>query len=71
MLVLSRLKNEKVVIKVDGFLITLTVLDVRKSGKVRLGFEAPDAVTINREEIQVELDRAISDLDVPAGNGAD
>lgn len=47
MLVLSRKKGEKIVI---GEGVTVTVLQV-KGGLVRLGVEAPDGVTVDREEV--------------------
>jgi carbon storage regulator len=47
MLVLSRKKNQQIVI--DGR-VTVTVLDVR-GNTVRLGIEAPVEVSIHREEI--------------------
>jgi carbon storage regulator len=47
MLVLSRKKDEKIVI---GDSITLMVIDIRHD-KVRLGIEAPKEVTVHREEI--------------------
>lgn len=49
MLVLSRMKDEEIVI---GGEITVRVLEVR-GNKVRLGIEAPDDVSINRKEIEV------------------
>lgn len=48
MLVLSRKKNETIVIA-DG-LITITIVEVR-GDKVRLAFDAPGDITINRGEI--------------------
>jgi carbon storage regulator len=48
MLVLSRKLGEKIRIGND---ITLVVLDVR-SRRVRLGFEAPQCVTIVRQELE-------------------
>ena len=42
------MKDEKVVI--DGGTVTIMVVDII-GGKVRLGFEAPDWVNIDREEI--------------------
>jgi len=47
MLVLSRRKGERIVINDD---ITITVVETRND-KVRLGFEAPREVEINREEV--------------------
>jgi carbon storage regulator CsrA len=49
MLVLSRRSRETVVVGgVDGLdrLVSVTVLDIA-AGKVRLGFEAPDAVPVS------------------------
>jgi carbon storage regulator CsrA len=53
MLVLSRRSHETVVVGgADGVdrLLTVTVLEIG-SGKVRLGFEAPDAVPVHRGEV--------------------
>ena len=47
MLVLSRKKNESIVIRDD---IVITVVEVR-GDKVRLGIEAPKEVTVHRREI--------------------
>ena len=47
MLVLSRKRGERIVI---GSNIELTVVDVR-GGSVRLGFDAPQEVSIHRQEI--------------------
>ena len=61
MLVLSRKKNEKVML--DGG-ITVTVVELR-GDKVRLGFEAPTNVNIAREEVlgkkrEQEVNRAVA-----------
>jgi carbon storage regulator len=52
MLVLSRKRNEKLVVRVPGVErpIVLTVVELR-GDKVRLGYDADPAVKINREEI--------------------
>jgi carbon storage regulator len=53
MLVLSRRSQETVVVGgADGTdrLVTVTVLEIG-AGKVRLGFDAPDAVPVHRGEI--------------------
>ena len=47
MLVLSRKKNERIVISDD---ITIVVVEIR-GDKVRLGFEAPKEVPIHRHEV--------------------
>lgn len=52
MLVLSRRKNERVMI---GNAITVTVVDIRENS-VRLGFEAPPQTSVNREEVQQRID---------------
>jgi carbon storage regulator len=53
MLVLSRHRNERIVI--DGHIV-ITVVDIR-GDKVRLGIDAPKDMSVHREEIQVEIDR--------------
>lgn len=51
MLVLSRRKNEKILIyDGDELLVTVTVADVQGK-KVKLGFTAPEKITIDREEV--------------------
>ncbi len=47
MLVLSRKKNEEIVINDD---VTITVIEVR-GDKVRLGIEAPKDVPVHRREV--------------------
>jgi len=51
MLVLSRKKNESVIIGND---VTVTVLEFR-GDKVRLGITAPKEVSVHREEVWVAL----------------
>lgn len=53
MLVLSRKKNESIVINDN---ITITVVEVR-GDKVRLGIEAPTEVPVHRREIYDKLHR--------------
>ncbi len=50
MLVLSRKDDEKVIVRIAGEKVVMTVLRCNH-GKVRLGFDASDNVTINRAEI--------------------
>lgn len=48
MLVISREKNERVMIGND---VIVTIVEIRY-GRVRLGIEAPDGVIVDREEIR-------------------
>lgn len=54
MLVLSRRANESIVI---GGEVVVTVLEVR-GDQVRLGINAPKSVTVHREEVHAEIQRA-------------
>lgn len=54
MLVLSRKKNESIVI---GGNVTVTIVEVR-GDKVRLGIEAPSDVTVHRLEVAEAIARA-------------
>jgi len=60
MLVLSRKKNESVVITVPPSsiptTITLTCVEIR-GDKTRTGFDAPKEVTIHRSEVQEAIER--------------
>lgn len=47
MLVLSRKKNEKIVIGDD---VVITVVEIH-GDKVRLGIEAPKEITVHRQEV--------------------
>ncbi len=53
MLVLSRQKDERIVID-DR--IVITIVDIR-GDKVRLGIEAPPEVSVHRQEVQELLQR--------------
>ena len=72
MLVLSRKKNESIVINDD---ITIVVVEIR-GDKVRLGVEAPKEVPVHRREVFDAIHRnevttaqkAVSEADT-AGNG--
>ena len=54
MLVLSRKKDEKIII---GDNITLMVIEI-KNDKVRLGIEAPREITVHREEVYAAIKQA-------------
>jgi carbon storage regulator len=51
MLVLTRKKNESIIIRDD---IVVMVVDIR-GGKVRLGIEAPKEVRVHRREIYEQI----------------
>jgi carbon storage regulator len=57
MLVLSRKKNESIVINND---ITIVVVEIR-GDKVRLGVEAPKEVPVHRREVYDAIHRANND----------
>jgi carbon storage regulator len=56
MLVLSRKKNESIVINND---ITIVVVEIR-GDKVRLGIEAPKEVPVHRREVYEAIKRSES-----------
>lgn len=60
MLVLSRMRDQVIVLKVAGIEINLTLLDIR-GDKCRLGFEAPGSVTINRAEVQAKIEAELAE----------
>lgn len=57
MLVLSRKKNERIVINDE---ITIIVVDIR-GDKVRLGVEAPKEVPVHRHEIYEALKKSAAE----------
>ena len=57
MLVLSRKKNESIVINND---ITVTVVEIR-GDKVRLGVVAPKEVPVHRQEVYEEIHKKPAD----------
>ena len=64
MLVISRKKNESLVINDD---ITIVVVEIR-GDKVRLGIEAPKEVPVHRREV---FDMIHKNDDIPKNNGDD
>ncbi len=62
MLVLSRKKDEKIII---GDNITLMVIEIR-GDKVRLGIDAPKDVSVHREEVYDAIRRERDDANGPA-----
>ncbi len=65
MLVLSRKKNESIVINDD---ITIVVVEIR-GDKVRLGIEAPKEVPVHRNEVY-EAIRKSAQTETPAAGSA-
>jgi carbon storage regulator len=61
MLVLSRKKNESIIINDD---ITIVVVEIR-GDKVRLGVEAPKEVPVHRNEVYEAIRRNQQKLDAP------
>ncbi len=61
MLVLSRKKNESIVINND---ITIVVVEIR-GDKVRLGVEAPKEVPVHRREVYDAICRTINNQGAP------
>jgi carbon storage regulator CsrA len=62
MLVLSRLRDEWVdITTADGTRIEVCLVEIRKAGgdqpKARLGFVAPDSVTIHRREVTERIEK--------------
>jgi len=62
MLVLSRKKNESIIINDD---ITIVVVEIR-GDKVRLGVEAPKEVPVHRNEVYEAIRRNQEQLKAPA-----
>ncbi|TWT90570.1 hypothetical protein Mal64_09640 [Pseudobythopirellula maris] len=62
MLVLSRKKNESIVINDD---ITIVVVEIR-GDKVRLGIEAPKEVPVHRSEVYDAIQRSQAPAGTPA-----
>lgn len=56
MLVLSRKRNEKIDVFVDGKHIEIVVVEIR-GDKTRLGIHAPGDVVIHRREVTEALER--------------
>ena len=55
MLVLSRKKNEKIIISVTSGDIEIVVVEIR-GDKVRLGINAPKEIPVHRKEIKDQID---------------
>lgn len=62
MLVLSRKKNESIVINSD---ITITVVEIR-GDKVRLGIDAPKEIPVHRREVYDAIHNSKEEANDPA-----
>ena len=67
MLVLSRKKNESIVINDD---ITIVVVEIR-GDKVRLGVEAPKEVPVHRREVYDAIKRSKQDESEQASSASE
>ena len=67
MLVLSRKKNESIIIDDK---ITIVVVEIR-GDKVRLGIEAPKEVPVHRKEVHEAIQRNQQTADTKAASPAD
>ena len=54
MLILTRQKDQKIVVEVGGQRMTICVADIR-GDKVRIGFDAPGSFKILRQELLDEV----------------
>lgn len=61
MLVLTRQKNQKVLVRVGDAVLELVIVDV-KGDKVKLGFAGPDDFQIKREELVAQENRSAAKL---------
>lgn len=52
MLVLSRKKNEEIIIELNGEKVSVRVVEIR-GDKIRLGIDAPSHIPIMRQEIKL------------------
>jgi carbon storage regulator len=67
MLVLSRKRDEKIVINND---IVITVVEIR-GDKVRLGIEAPGSVSVHRQEVFDAIQRHAAEAPLAEGPPSD
>jgi carbon storage regulator len=74
MLVLSRKKNETIVLVVDGTVLATLMVTEMRGDNVRLGIEAPNSVSIHRKEVWDDIvlnGPKTRDQSVDSGNSTD
>jgi len=59
MLILTRTTGSQIIIEGNGRTV-ITIYGRDRGNQVRLGFDAPENITINRKEIQDKIDKDIS-----------
>ena len=57
MLILTRFKDESIIINTSDGCVEVTIEHVGQDGKVRLGIEAPKSIAVHRKEIQLRIDK--------------
>ena len=58
MLILSRMQGEEIVIGED---VVVKVIDISRSGRVRLGIEAPRDVEVDRMEVREKKESSLQE----------
>lgn len=70
MLVLTRKKDERIVVPlIDGTAIEFCVVEIR-GDKVRIGIEAPKSIRVDRKEVHEARIRKGDDEELPRSEGA-
>ena len=57
MLIISRKKGESITIQTPEGLVTVTIMAIRSNNGISIGVEAPEEVSIHREEIYLEIQK--------------
>ena len=57
MLVLTRFKNESIILTTPVGRVEVILIDVGRDGKVCLGIKAPKSIEVHRAEIQMKIDK--------------
>ena len=57
MLILTRFKNESIIITTTDGRIEVSIQHVHHNGKVQVGIEAAKTIEVHRKEVQIAIDR--------------